>query len=445
MATIDELLMADGVAHPAEVQFRGELAQLLEADLGIELVEDERRRRRALGRGRRAATRRTPSTVDHPFFKPFEFHYSRRPRDASRSQIEADLALIDRALACSPSSARRAPASSRARRPSPSSPAPSPFLDGHVYVRMPEARREATSSLVLGDLHGCYSVLKAALMQSNFFEKVDAYRKDPKTQPDPAARPARRLHRSRALQLNGVLRTVMQLFVTAPDHVIVLRGNHEYYVEVKGNDVRRREAGRGDQHAQAARADRRLPALPRRSSRTMPNMLLFDRFLFVHGGIPKDRLVKERWKDLSSLNDPDIRFQMMWSDPSTADVIPADLQDKARASRSAACSSGRSCSASAAHTMVRGHEKVIDGLHGVLRRRRARAAHHAVLGGRHGQRRPAGGEHLPRGDADGAHDRRQAAAEAARTHHAVGAGLASYNDPSATRSSRCAPEIPQRA
>ena len=45
-------------------------------------------------------------------------------------------------------------------------------------------------------------------------------------------------------------------------------------------------------------------------------------------GIPTDRLVKERWKDLSSLNDPDMRFQMMWSDPSTADVIPAELQDK---------------------------------------------------------------------------------------------------------------------
>jgi len=36
----------------------------------------------------------------------------------------------------------------------------------------------------------------------------------------------------------------------------------------------------------------------------MPNVFLFDQFMFVHGGIPKDRLIKERWKDLSSLNDP---------------------------------------------------------------------------------------------------------------------------------------------
>lgn len=34
MALIDSLLLADGVAHPAEVQFRGELANLLEADFG---------------------------------------------------------------------------------------------------------------------------------------------------------------------------------------------------------------------------------------------------------------------------------------------------------------------------------------------------------------------------------------------------------------------------
>src|ERR1700736_5797165 len=38
MALIDKLLLADGVAHPAEVQFRSELANLLEGDLGIEIV-----------------------------------------------------------------------------------------------------------------------------------------------------------------------------------------------------------------------------------------------------------------------------------------------------------------------------------------------------------------------------------------------------------------------
>ena len=38
---------------------------------------------------------------------------------------------------------------------------------------------------VLGDLHGCYSCLKAALMQSDFFAKVEAFRIDPKHNPEP--------------------------------------------------------------------------------------------------------------------------------------------------------------------------------------------------------------------------------------------------------------------
>ena len=102
----------------------------------------------------------------------------------------------------------------------------------------------------------------------------------------------------------------------------------------------------------------------------MPNMLFFDRFLFVHGGIPQDRLVKERWKDLSSLNDPDMRFQMMWSDPSTADVIPADLQDQSARFAFGQMQFRAFMQRVGCHTMVRGHEKVDEGFVVVVRRRR---------------------------------------------------------------------------
>jgi hypothetical protein len=68
MALIDVLLMADGVAHPAEVQFRGELAQLLESDFGIELLEDTETPSQVIVDAPRSLR---PSTVDHPFFKPF--------------------------------------------------------------------------------------------------------------------------------------------------------------------------------------------------------------------------------------------------------------------------------------------------------------------------------------------------------------------------------------
>mgnify|MGYP006146507791 CR=1 FL=1 len=45
-------------------------------------------------------------------------------------------------------------------------------------------------------------------------------------------------------------------------------------------------------------------------------------FVNVVGGVPRDDTFAEKYRDLSSLNDPELRFQMMWSDPSTADYIP---------------------------------------------------------------------------------------------------------------------------
>jgi hypothetical protein len=93
----------------------------------------------------------------------------------------------------------------------------------------------------------------------------------------------------------------------------------------------------------------------------LPTSLAFDRFFFVHGGVPRDASLAEKWKDLSSLNDPELRFQMMWSDPSDAEVVPDELQQAAarfgygtRQLRSFLARIG--CS-----VMVRGHERVIDG------------------------------------------------------------------------------------
>jgi hypothetical protein len=223
---------------------------------------------------------------------------------------------------------------------------------------MPKAgeRYELT---ILGDLHGCYSILKATILQSKFFERVDAYRRD-KTLPYPLLVLLGDYIDRGLFSINGVLRTVLQLLVTAPEHVVVLRGNHEYYVEVKGNMYG------GVKPAEAINTLKpHLPIDVFRHYRTlfeeMPNVFLFDKFFFVHGGIPKDRLVKERWKDLSSLNDPDIRFQMMWSDPSTADIIPADLQDQASRFAFGRMQFRAFMQRIGTHTMVRGHEKVIGG------------------------------------------------------------------------------------
>ena len=234
-----------------------------------------------------------------------------------------------------------------------------PFLDGHVYVhpRDPEQAYELT---VLGDLHGCYSCLKAAVMQSDFLAKVEAYRSDPQNNANPKlVFLGDYIDRGR-FSYNGVLRTVMQLFNAAPDHVFVLRGNHEYYIEYKGNiygGVKPAEAI----NSLMGHMPKEMFETYRQFFESMPNMLLFDRILFVHAGIPRDATIRDKYTDLSSLNDPDIRFQMLWSDPSEADHIPEELQ-----AQNARFPFGRSqyerfMAMLGCTSMVRGHEKVVDG------------------------------------------------------------------------------------
>ncbi|HSQ62788.1 MAG TPA: metallophosphoesterase [Polyangiaceae bacterium] len=357
MATIDELIMADGQVHPAEAQFRAELAQLLDGGAEIELQEDDESGP-AVEVAPAVAVPRI--AANHPFFSPTEFHYSRDPERISQ-QISADLALLDRVATLWAEQRKKGIGKLAGKKTVADLSGEGPFLDGHVYWQ-PAVPGRRYDILVLGDLHGCYSVLKAALMQSRFFEKVDAFRKDPENHPEPRLVLLGDYIDRGLFSLNVVLRIVLQLLATAPEFVTVLRGNHEYYVEFKGNVYG------GVKPAEAINTLK--PHVPievfkhyASSFETMPNMLFFDRMLFVHGGIPKDRLLKERYQDLSSLNDPDIRFQMMWSDPSTADVIPADLQDK-----SARFAFGRMqfkafMQRVGCHTMFRGHEKVNDGFH----------------------------------------------------------------------------------
>jgi hypothetical protein len=83
--------------------------------------------------------------------------------------------------------------------------------------------------------------------------------------------------------------------------------------------------------------------------------------LFVHGGIARDLLLKERYKDLASLNEWDIRFQMMWSDPSSADVIPAALQEQFSRFPFGCLQCQAFLQRIGCNTLVRGHEKVDEG------------------------------------------------------------------------------------
>jgi hypothetical protein len=349
MQVVDEFIGADGVVHPEEVKFRNELAALLAQEPMTEPTAST-----AEGVSLAEPIQLQPTQENHPFFARFEHHYSAEP-EMIRKQMDADLAVLEEARAAF-ARQREGHAGKLARARTVTDLAgQAPFLDGHVYCVPPTGADYEL--IVLGDLHGCYSCLKAAVLQSDFMEKVRRHRADPEHHPDvKLVLLGDYIDRGR-FSYNGVLRTVLKLFVTVPDHVYVLRGNHEYYIEYQGRvygGVKPAEAiNTLASHVPTEVFERYLEFFEQ-----MPNTLLYDKILFVHAGIPRDSLVRERFENLSFLNDPEVRFQMLWSDPSKADAIPDDLQ-----ASSARFPFGRAqfrsfMSRLGCSLLVRGHEKV---------------------------------------------------------------------------------------
>jgi len=376
LATIDELIHADGQVHPEETRFRDELLALLRTPAGAggargaggDSDDDQGGRNGSAGNGaggdhalelHRPTDRPPPGEAGaSPFFDALEWHYSRDPVEILR-QLATDREIIDEALDHLDDQRRRGRGRLAGARTIEDLVDESPFLDGHVYwcPPRPDPGYDVT---VLGDLHGCYSCLKAAVLQARFFEKLDAWRLDPDAHPEPRLVFLGDYIDRGLFSLNGVLRTVLQIFCAAPNHVHVLRGNHEYFLEHRG------EVFGGVKPSESI--DRLKPHVSVEVFRhyialfeAMPNMLLLDRTLFVHGGIPRDQLVSERWDGLATLDDPEVRFQMMWSDPSAADHVPGELQGQ-----SARFAFGRLQAAAflrriGCRALVRGHEKVEEG------------------------------------------------------------------------------------
>jgi hypothetical protein len=321
LSTIDELIYADGSVHPAEQKFRTEIEALLDRPTPLGEADIE-----VVGAANKVAIE-DPTAIrsrldDHPFFQAFEQHYSADP-DRIRLQITADLDLMDRFVKTLTAQRAKGAGKLVGKQTVAEFTNDAPFLDGHVYVHpaKPDRVYEIT---VLGDLHGCYSCLKGALLQADFFAKLEAWKLDTR-KPEPKLILLGDYIDRGMFSYNGVLRTVMQLYLAAPDHVFPLRGNHEYYIEYRG-----RIYG-GVKPAEAINT--LIGHIPgevfqqyMKMFEELPNMLFFDDLMFVHAGIPRDSDIKAKLHDMSSLNDPDLRFQMLWSDPSTADHIPDDLQ-----------------------------------------------------------------------------------------------------------------------
>jgi len=352
--TIDALLMADGEAHPAEIKFRAELAELLEADLHVELIDE----------GGPAAATIQPAAVKesgavvHPFFDQFEHDWARDPALLVR-QIEADRQAMNRTRHILREWRDKGRGKLTGKRTLDDLAGQELLLDGHTWACPPKPGRRYEIT-VLGDLHGCYSCLKAAIMQSRFFDKVRLFREDPTGNPEPKLVLLGDYLDRGIFSLNGVLRTALLLFCTAPEHVVVLRGNHEYFVEFDGKifgGVKPSEAF----DSLKGRAPEDVFRDYMNLFEDLPTAFLFDQTLFVHGGIPRDRTFKNRYQDLGSLNDPDLRFEMMWSDPSSVDVIPAALQEQSARFPFGRLQAQRFLQRIGCHTLVRGHEKIVEG------------------------------------------------------------------------------------
>jgi len=356
LSTIDELIYADGSVHPAEAKFRKELEALLDSSSqlspsDIEILRDQSHV--SIG----GATDNKTRHDNHPFFAAFEQHYSADPERIGK-QIDADLELMKRFVDQLAAQRLKGTNKLTGRTTIADFAGEEPFLDGHVYVH-PAKPGQVYDLTVLGDLHGCYSCLKGALLQADFFAKLEAWKLDHRKPEPKLILLGDYIDRGR-FSYNGVLRAVMQLYLAAPDHVFPLRGNHEYYIEYRGRiygGVKPAEAI----NTLIGHMPGEVFAEYMKMFEELPNMLFFDDLMFVHAGIPRDVDIKAKLTDMAGLNDPDIRFQMLWSDPSTADFIPEDLQaQNARfpfgKMQFEAFMQKLGCS-----MLVRGHEKVDSG------------------------------------------------------------------------------------
>jgi uncharacterized tellurite resistance protein B-like protein len=230
------------------------------------------------------------------------------------------------------------------------------WLDGHVHVLRPD---RPTELIVLGDLHGCYSCLKGALLQTDFIERVRRHQADPASHPDVKLVLLGDFIDRGRFSFEGVLRAALKLLVTFPEHVILIRGNHEFLVR------------RDESIVSAVNPAEAVPALAaiatvdileayRHLFDHMPTSLLFDRTLFVHGGIPREDTLAN-YRDLSNLDDAVTRFEMMWSDPVATERVPVELQRESPRFNFGSEQFRELMERIGCHTLIRGHEQTDDG------------------------------------------------------------------------------------
>jgi hypothetical protein len=358
LASADELIRADGKIDPAEEALRQELVALLAQpapaheeheldDHEIELVTHGE------------VIVEPPKTVaadtdDHPFFARTERPYAKE-KETFLAQAQKDVDLLRKVMGRLEQDRGKGRGKLKLGATFKDFAEDEPFLDGHVYVH--PTHQKPHELLVLGDLHGCYSCLKAALLQADFFEKVQRYHDDPENQPNMLLVLLGDYIDRGKFSYNGVLRTVLSLYHSVPEHVIPLRGNHEYYVELNGRIYGAVKPCEAMTELKPVASDE-LFAEYMRLFEALPNMLALDQLFFVHAGIPRDDTMEAKFDGIDTLNDPELRFQMLWSDPSHADAVPVELQKQSARFAFGRQQFRRFMQKIGCTTMIRGHEKI---------------------------------------------------------------------------------------
>lgn len=354
---VDDFILADGVAHPNEERLKNDLKRLLSEPRQI-VQENVQTETASLHFRLEPEQILAPKVLDYPFFTRMERAFPRDPEHFGQI-ASADVDLVRKVRGALQAARERGAGRLGEAQAFPEFSGTPEFLDGHVYVIPPKAEKEY-ELIVLGDLHGCYSCLKAALMQTDFLAKVQAHHNNPESTPDTRLILLGDYIDRGHFSYDGIMRTIMQLYVAAPHAVHILRGNHEYYIEHKGRILAPVRPAEGMINLEGVAADAFFKEYMQLFEE-LPTTLAFDRLFFTHAGIPRDATLRDKWKGLSTLNDPDVRFEMMWSDPSDAEAVPDELQ-KAAARFGYGTAQFRSfmtrigCSA-----LLRGHERIIEG------------------------------------------------------------------------------------
>jgi uncharacterized tellurite resistance protein B-like protein len=297
-----------------------------------------------------------PKAFGHPLLDQLEHRYADDPAQL-RTQLGGDYHLCFEAITAWERQRARGNGRLIGVADVTQLPAGARWLDGHVHVLRPD---RPTELIVLGDLHGCYSCLKGALLQTNFIERVQRHQADPASHPDVKLVLLGDFIDRGIYSFEGVLRAALKLFVTFPDHVILLRGNHEFLVRLGDTVVSAVSPAEAIPNLSAI-ADGELLDAYRHLFDHMPTSLLFDRALFVHGGIPREDTFAERYKDLSSLDDTVTRFEMMWSDPVDTDRVPVELQRESPRFNFGREQFREFMERVGCHTLIRGHEQTDTG------------------------------------------------------------------------------------